>query len=75
MSAVVEAKTLGISVIDGKTKAGDIPVGGSPVAIAVNLKTRLTYVANRDSNTVSVIDGKTNNLPQEWTKVFICPSR
>jgi YVTN family beta-propeller protein len=36
-----------------------IKVGHSPVAIATNPNTNRVYVANRDSNTVTVIDGIT----------------
>jgi YVTN family beta-propeller protein len=37
-----------------------IPVGTSPVGLAVNDNTNTIYVANHESNTVSVIDGGTN---------------
>jgi YVTN family beta-propeller protein len=32
------------------------------MAVSVNPSTNIAYVANRDDNTVSVIDGKTNTL-------------
>jgi YVTN family beta-propeller protein len=51
-----------ISIIEGKTKTADISVDGSPTGIAINPKTNLTYVANRDFNTVSVIDVKTKTI-------------
>jgi YVTN family beta-propeller protein len=37
-------------------------IGDRPSAVAVNPSTNIAYVANRDSNTVSVIDGKTNRV-------------
>jgi YVTN family beta-propeller protein len=40
----------------------DISVGNTPVAVAVNPNTNMIYVTNADDNTVSVIDGKTNNI-------------
>jgi YVTN family beta-propeller protein len=38
-----------------------VPVGKFPTGVAVNVKTRRVYVANRDSDTVSVIQ-----LPRTW---------
>lgn len=38
-----------------------VPVGMFPTGVAVNVATRRVYVANRDSNTVSVIQ-----LPRAW---------
>ena len=38
-----------------------IPVGKGPSAIGVNLNTNTIYVANKEDNTVSVIDGKNNS--------------
>ena len=35
---------------------GDIPVGSYPSAIDADADTNTIYVANRDNNTVSVID-------------------
>ena len=40
----------------------DISVGNSPFGVAVNPNTNLAYVANSNSSTVSVIDGKTNSV-------------
>src|SRR5690242_18376711 len=37
-----------------------IPVGIQPVGVAVNARTRTIYVANSTSDTVSVINGRTN---------------
>jgi YVTN family beta-propeller protein len=37
-----------------------IAVGKHPIGIAANPNTNMIYVANYDSNTTSVIDGKTN---------------
>jgi YVTN family beta-propeller protein len=39
-----------------------IAVGNAPHSVAVNPNTDMIYVTNRDSNTVSVIDGKTNSV-------------
>ena len=52
-----------VSVINGtdNSKMGDIQVGRNPVAISVNPFTNTIYVANR-IDTVSVIDGKSNEL-------------
>ena len=64
------------AVIDGKTNkvVANVTVGPSPHSVAVNPNTNLIYVSNRgfpidnitttntDSNTVSVIDGKTNKV-------------
>jgi YVTN family beta-propeller protein len=38
-----------------------VPAGNSPFGVAVNSITNKTYVANQDDNTVTVIDGATNN--------------
>lgn len=40
----------------------EIPMGRLPFALAVNPSTNLIYVALSDTTTVSVIDGKTNNV-------------
>ena len=40
----------------------DIKVGDNPVHLVVNPETNTIYVANSRSNTVSVIDGITNNV-------------
>ena len=40
----------------------EITVGQGPMAVAINPNTNILYVANSLSNTVSVIDGKTNNI-------------
>ena len=40
----------------------DVRVGKEPNAVAVNPKTNKVYVTNKKSNTVSVIDGKTNKV-------------
>ena len=39
-----------------------VSVGPSPYGVAVNPVTDMIYVTNYDSNTTSVIDGKTNNV-------------
>jgi len=43
-----------------QSKSGDISVGPWPIAVAVNTVTNKIYVANSDSDTVSVIDGANN---------------
>jgi YVTN family beta-propeller protein len=45
----------------GQTLVTTVTVGANPVAVAVNTTTGKVYVANQDSNTVTVIDGATNN--------------
>ena len=44
------------------TSAASIPVGISPYGVAINPSTNTIYVANFDSNTVSVINGTTNTV-------------
>ena len=39
-----------------------IPVGSEPLGVAINADTDKIYVANRDSNNVSVIDGGSNTV-------------
>ena len=39
-----------------------LKVGLNPTEVAVNPNTNMVYVTNADSNTVSVIDGKTNSV-------------
>ncbi|HLJ85226.1 MAG TPA: YncE family protein [Candidatus Angelobacter sp.] len=47
-----------IAVINEDTnQVAEIPVGRNPVAIAANVTTKRVYVANSDSNNVTVIDG------------------
>jgi YVTN family beta-propeller protein len=69
------------AVIDGKTNrvVAKVTVGPSPYSVAVNPTTNLIYVSNRgfpidnitttntDSNTVSVIDGRTNKVVANLT--------
>lgn len=43
---------------------GDIPVGHDPRGVALDTATNRVFVANAAGNTVSVIDGATNNLIQ-----------
>ncbi|MBI1918641.1 MAG: hypothetical protein HYS12_28440, partial [Planctomycetes bacterium] len=58
-----------VSVVDGTPGSptedsvlATIPVGTTPLGVAVNPVTDHIYVANHDSNTVSVIDGATNRV-------------
>ncbi len=45
-----------VTVIDGRTNStASIPVGSSPVALAMNRGTHNVYVADRLANTVTVI--------------------
>ena len=37
-------------------------LGRHPSGVDVNPNTKMVYVTNQDSNTVSIIDGKTNNV-------------
>ncbi|WP_348270052.1 putative Ig domain-containing protein [Edaphobacter paludis] len=52
-----------VSVINGATGSvvATVPVGGNPDAVAVNPVTNQVYVANNTGNSVTVIDGTTNN--------------
>ncbi|HSF50397.1 MAG TPA: beta-propeller fold lactonase family protein [Nitrososphaeraceae archaeon] len=43
-----------------------IPVGNNPLGLTKDNKTKMVYVANTDSNSVSVIDGKTNMKVKEF---------
>ena len=53
-----------ISVIDGATDTltGSITLRNVTNAIAVNPTTNMIYVAHRDANSISVIDGKSNKV-------------
>ncbi len=52
-----------VAILSGTEKlggeVGNLVVGENPSAIAVNPVTDYVYVANRDSNSVSILDGKT----------------
>jgi YVTN family beta-propeller protein len=77
-----------VSVIDGRTcnaaatsGCGQTPakvtVGNGALAVAINQATETIYVANRDDNTVSIIDGRTCNgsdtagCGQNWPTVTV----
>ncbi len=45
----------------GQVTVATLPAGNSPYAVAVNSATNKIYVANAADNTVTVIDGVTNN--------------
>lgn len=45
-----------VSLAHAQTASPPIPVGANPVAIGINPVTNKVYVANQDSNTVTVID-------------------
>ncbi len=51
-----------VTVINGSTGAitATIPVGATPIQIAINTVTNKIYVLNYSDNTVTVIDGATN---------------
>ncbi len=51
-----------VTVLDGATNTtiGTVPTGSSSIAAGVNPVTNKIYVANYDSNDVTVIDGATN---------------
>lgn len=60
--AYIALPTLGqVAVLSGTEKLGEgnLSVGENPSAIAVDPVTDYVYVANRDSNSVSILDGKT----------------
>src|SRR3954454_379185 len=50
------------SDLNNINQSDSIPVGKGPSGLAIDPDTHKVYVANYDSNTVSVIDGTTNNL-------------
>jgi YVTN family beta-propeller protein len=45
-----------------KHKSFTIPVGSAPIDIDVNPVTNMIYVANQDSNSLSIINGSSNQL-------------
>jgi DNA-binding beta-propeller fold protein YncE len=53
-------------VIDGRTNtvAATVPADKGPWAVAVNPVSNMIYVANRLSDKVTVIDGRTNRAVQ-----------
>jgi YVTN family beta-propeller protein len=53
-----------VAVIDGKTNNVRccITVGKGPTSISVNPSTNIVYVANQESDSISVINGKTNTV-------------
>jgi YVTN family beta-propeller protein len=53
-----------VSVIDGatNTEIATVPVGSSPVAVAVNPTTNRIFTTNYLSNDVTIIDGATNTV-------------
>ena len=67
-----------VAVIDGATNTlvTQVPVGLNPVAIAVNPSTNKIYVANNGDDTVTAIDGVSNQpttIPVcEWSGGGIC---
>jgi len=50
---------LAIACIAGQPLSQNIPAGQQPMAVVVNETTNRAYVANHNSSTVTVIDGKT----------------
>ncbi len=49
------------------TVSATVGVGSYPIALAVNAVTNKVYVANQNSNTVTVIDGASNTQqPYHW---------
>jgi YVTN family beta-propeller protein len=57
------SNTVSVISAENNTKIGeDIPVGNKPSAIDINQYTNATYVANSDSDGVSVIDARANKV-------------
>lgn len=55
------ASTLAVDVLPANaTIATAVPVGSMPHGVAVDPVTNKIYVANRDDNNVTLIDGATN---------------
>lgn len=50
----------GPSRVAGQTLVATVPTGSNPVAVAVNPFTNRIYVANQNSNNITVIDGWSN---------------
>ncbi len=51
-----------VTFIDGTQVEGTLGVGNEPEAVAFCQENGYLYVTNYDSNTVTVIDGSTNQL-------------
>ncbi|HYC36635.1 MAG TPA: DUF4214 domain-containing protein [Usitatibacter sp.] len=69
-----------ITAAQAQTVQAPVAVGSQPVAIAVNPVTNKVYVANRGSNTVTVIDGATRatttvNVGAGPTHIAVNPER
>ncbi len=64
LSAVLGLLSLGSlsDIAPAQSVLATVPVGNSPVWLAVNNRTNMVYVANEFDNTVSVIDGATNQV-------------
>ena len=60
ISTIVFSSEIGTANAQKYSVIATIPVGGAPFGVAINPTNGLVYVANGDSNTVSVIDPKTN---------------
>ena len=58
---VVLVLLLAVQPLQAQTVTTTISAGTSPYAVAVNPVTNKIYVANYNSNTVTVIDGATNS--------------
>ncbi len=54
-------------VARAQTLLTNVTTGSYPVALAVNATTNKIYVVNQDGNSVTVIDGATNNTATVWT--------
>ena len=50
--------------VSGKSRCLTVPADKGPWAVAVNPVTNMIYVANRLSDKVTVIDGRTNKAVQ-----------
>ena len=50
-----------VGTLRAQTRTATVPVGTTPVAVAVNSATNKIYVANRGNNSVTVIDGASNS--------------
>ena len=51
----------GVTLVKAETVTASLVAGTNPYAVAVNPMTNKIYVANYNSNNVSVIDGATNS--------------
>ncbi len=67
----VYISTASIAVVDGSSLQllSTIPVGDTPVGIAIDPSANRIYVANQHSGSISVIDGGSNQVVATWNQM------